>query len=96
MTISENISLKPYNTFGIDVLVKYFVDAADELTIQQIISDKKKEFETKLILGGGSNILFTKNFDGLVVHNLLKGISVMNEEPIITFKDSIFLLYINI
>ena len=80
MTIEKNKSLRSFNTFGIDVLAKYFVDAVDEVTIQQIINYKKKEFVTKLILGGGSNILFTKNFNGLVVHNLLKGISVMNED----------------
>lgn len=75
----ENFSLKPYNTFGIDVSARYFEELND---LQQLANLKSLPcFErNSLILGGGSNILLTKDFDGLVVHNNLQGISIVRED----------------
>jgi UDP-N-acetylmuramate dehydrogenase len=77
MNIQENISLKPYNTFGIDVSAKAFAsfDSVDEL--QEGLSYPAT---STLILGGGSNILFTKDVDGLVLKNELKGIEIVQED----------------
>lgn len=80
MTIQENISLKPYNTFGVEAYAKYFaeVKSVEELTEvlkqSQTISNNFKS-QNLLFLGGGSNLLFTKDFEGLVVKLDLKGIS---------------------
>lgn len=82
MKISQNISLKKYNTFGIDVSAKYFgsfstVEEAKELLASgKLLSPKTQQ----LILGGGSNILFTKNYDGLVLKNEISGIEKVKEE----------------
>src|SRR5688500_6240632 len=67
MTIQQNVDLLPYNTFGISAVAKYFttiktIEDAKELFASEIFK-KEKHF----ILGGGSNILLTKDFDGLVV-----------------------------
>ena len=81
MQVHENISLKSYNTFGIDVNAKHlcFFHTVEE--IQEILSnDKLQTANHKLILGGGSNILFTKDFDGLVLKNELKGIELVKED----------------
>ena len=51
-----------------------------EEILQEIISDKNFSSEEKLILGGGSNILFTKNYDGIVLKNDLHGIELVNED----------------
>ena len=79
MDIKENYSLKKYNSFNIDVVAKEFIqiNSVKELIDLQKISKNKN----KLFIGGGSNILFTNNFEGLVVHINLKGISIkkMNE-----------------
>jgi len=75
--IQENISLKHYNTFGIDVTAKHFVSASNIDDLKQILS--LKEHPNKLILGGGSNMLLTKDFNGLVVHINLKGIEIISE-----------------
>jgi UDP-N-acetylmuramate dehydrogenase len=78
MTINTNISLKPYNTFGIDVQAKFFTDIKHVADIDAI--RKQAIFnQPKLILSGGSNILFTKNFDGLVIKNSIKGIGIVKE-----------------
>ncbi|MFV0541686.1 MAG: UDP-N-acetylmuramate dehydrogenase [Aestuariibaculum sp.] len=78
MQIHQNISLKPYNTFGIDVKADYFVSVENIEELQQILA--LKDYPNKLILGGGSNMLLTKNFNGLVIHINLKGIALINED----------------
>ncbi len=75
MNIEKNISLKPYNTFGIDVRAKAFTNFETTDELQEGLSVEEK----RIILGGGSNILFTKDFDGLVLKNELKGIEVVKE-----------------
>jgi len=80
MNVVENISLKPYNTFGIDVSARYMLTASslDELTEAINFSDKLKL--DWMMLGGGSNILFTKNYDGLIIKNELSGINLIKED----------------
>ncbi|MFZ5554859.1 MAG: UDP-N-acetylmuramate dehydrogenase [Bacteroidota bacterium] len=79
MGIEENISLKPWNTFGIDVSARYFAAFSSVDELNEILHNKKFRDIPRLILGGGSNILFTKNFDGLVLKNELHGIEPVNE-----------------
>ena len=76
--IQQNISLKPYNSFGIDVSAAFF---SSFTTMQQLATllDFKKD-QTPFILGGGSNILFTKNIDGLVIKNDIRGIEKVKED----------------
>ena len=73
--IIQNQSLKAYNTFGIDVNARYFAEFNKIETLSEVLASATFQQNKQLILGGGSNILFTKNFDGIVLHNLLKGIS---------------------
>ncbi|MBL6869213.1 MAG: UDP-N-acetylmuramate dehydrogenase [Flavobacteriales bacterium] len=86
MNIIENYPLLKLNTFGVDVKAKYFVSIN---TINELIEVTKtnvfKDLEL-LILGGGSNILFTKNFDGLVILNNIKGKEIIDQN-----QQSIFL-----
>jgi UDP-N-acetylmuramate dehydrogenase len=79
MQVRENFRLKKYNTFGIDVLARYFstFTSAEEL---ELLSGDSKNMEPVMILGGGSNILFTKNFNGLVLKNDIPGITVISED----------------
>jgi UDP-N-acetylmuramate dehydrogenase len=80
MNFQQNVSLKPYNTFGIAVSAEWFgtcscpEEWAESL---QVAADKKMSV---YILGGGSNVLFTRNVEGLVLQNTLPGISVVKEE----------------
>ncbi len=78
MQLTQNFSLKNYNTFRIDAYAKYFVDFSSPAILSQIIEEHKNK--QKMILGGGSNILFTKNFDGIVIKNSIQGINVVNED----------------
>lgn len=80
MKINNHFNLQPYNTFGIQVYANTFtaINTIEELaeTVYELIPQYKQH----LILGGGSNILFTKNFDGLVIKNNLKGITIERED----------------
>ena len=79
--IEENISLKPYNTFGIDALAKGFAAFSTLQQLQQIFEwSHKSNFKKQLVLGGGSNILLTGDFDGLVLKNEVSGIEVVDED----------------
>src|SRR5687768_5019543 len=80
MTIQENISLKPYNTFGIDVRGKYFSSFQSTDELEELLNYKLQTTNYKLVLGGGSNILFTKNYDGLILKNDIKGIELIKED----------------
>ena len=78
MQLTQNFSLKNYNTFRIDAYAKYFADFSSPAILSEIIEEHKNK--QKMILGGGSNILFTKNFDGIVIKNSIQGINVVNED----------------
>lgn len=87
--MQENFSLKPFNTFGVEAKAKYFIEvnSIDEL-IEAVKFSSSKALPL-LFLGGGSNILFTKDFDGLAIKLNLKGISeeILNEnEVLVTAK----------
>ena len=79
MKIQENISLKPFNTFGINVKARWFCSFESENDIIDLLSNDRYQNEKKLILGGGSNLLFTSDFDGLVMKNDIKGIEKLKE-----------------
>ena len=79
LQIKQHFNLKPYNTFGIKALCTYFTEINSEFDFLELIQNTIYKTNQKLILGGGSNILFTKNFDGIVIKNNLKGISVVSQ-----------------
>jgi len=81
MLISSNISLKPYNTFGIEAFAKYFTSVQSIDTIKELLQSSEYKNNERLILGGGSNMLLTKNIDAIVVKNNLKGINLVKETP---------------
>ena len=76
MNIKENISLKHYNTFGIDVTAKRFISINSVYELQQLLKVEKDIF----LISGGSNMLLTKNIEKLVVHINIKGISIDKED----------------
>lgn len=76
MTILSDISLKPYNTFGIDVIAKHFVSVQSVEELKSVL--ELKAYSEKLILGGGSNMLLTKDVNALVIHLDIKGIEIIS------------------
>ncbi|MBW6497494.1 MAG: UDP-N-acetylmuramate dehydrogenase [Bacteroidales bacterium] len=79
MRIIENHSLKSLNTFGIDVSARYFAEVETLNELQQVYDLFPIETTPHLLLGGGSNLLFTDHYEGLVIKINLKGIEVVEE-----------------
>lgn len=77
MEIEKNKLLKPFNTFGIACTASLFVSITSEALLKKVIYEYKSK--KLFILGGGSNLLLTKNIDALVLHIALKGISIISE-----------------
>ncbi len=85
MNILKNYSLKDKNTFGISAKAKLFIAPKSVEELQTVLTNKSLKNEELLILGGGSNMLFVSDFDGLVVHPDIYGIEVVKET-----KDHVF------
>ena len=77
--IQHQYSLKQLNTFGIDVNAKLYADISTESDLISIFSEAVIKEEKLLVLGGGSNMLFTKDYDGLVLKISIKGITVKED-----------------
>ncbi|UEQ78899.1 UDP-N-acetylmuramate dehydrogenase [Chryseobacterium arthrosphaerae] len=85
----ENFSLKPYNTFGVEASSRYFAEVNNIEALKDALTFAKEQSLQLLFLGGGSNILLTKDFEGLAIKLNLKGISEENindHEVLITAK----------
>ncbi len=79
--IKEHVALKTFNTFGIDSSARYFAPIASAKDFLDLRQEKAFRNNQKLILGGGSNILLTGDFDGLVIANQIKGIAEIKSTP---------------
>lgn len=79
MQIFTNYDLTKLNTFGISVQAEFFVELNRENDLKELFLFPEFKNNNKLFLGGGSNILFIKDFDGIVVLNKLKGIEILEE-----------------
>ena len=77
--MQENISLLPYNTFGIFANAKYFTLFSSTEDLKNILQSTEVKTNGLCILGGGSNILLTKDVDKVVLKNELKGIEIISQ-----------------
>jgi len=84
--ILKNYDLSKLNTFGVKANTKFFVEIKKEDDIKELFVSEVFKNNERLFLGGGSNILFTKDFDGIVISNKLKGIEIIEEG-----KDSVLI-----
>jgi len=77
MNLQHNISLKDYNTFGIEAIAEQFVEVTTIDQLQEVCTEHNSQ--KLLVLGGGSNVLFTKNVEGLTLKNSISGINIISE-----------------
>jgi UDP-N-acetylmuramate dehydrogenase len=80
MDCKTDFSLKAFNTFGVDALAARYVRFDEEAEIVDFLDRHPSGAKPYLILGGGSNLLFVDDFDGTVLHPLLKGIEVVETD----------------
>lgn len=79
MYIIQDSSLHAYNTFGMEVKASALLEVEHQEDLAEIYSHIVPQFKKSLILGGGSNVLFTADFDGLVLVNRIKGITLVHD-----------------
>lgn len=78
MDIQENVSLKAYNTFGVEANARYFVEAHSTEELQEVL--RQWPGRRPFILGGGSNILLSGGLEGLVIKNSIRGMEITARE----------------
>jgi UDP-N-acetylmuramate dehydrogenase len=79
LKIHNNYSLKNNTTFGVDIACDYFAEPQSQEDLEYIISHAKKHDWETCVIGEGSNLLFIKNYEGLIIHPLLMGIEKVDE-----------------
>jgi len=79
MLIHTGYPIKNYNSFHLNVKAKYFAEINEESDLVSLLTDENFTTSKKLFLGGGSNILFSGDFEGIVLKNNLKGITIAEE-----------------
>lgn len=80
MQIQSNFSLRNFNTFGLESTASFFAEVSSVEELKAILLDPIWQQTPKFILGGGSNVLFTRNVDALVIHPAIKGIDKVKED----------------
>lgn len=78
-SLRSSVSLRPYHTFGLDVSTQWLFELRDETQALEFLADNRHNPMPRLILGGGSNVLFRGDFPGLVLLNRIEGIELMEE-----------------
>lgn len=80
LIFQENVSLRPYNTFGIDATARFFVEIQNVDELRAVVQHPEFRSMPRLLLGGGSNVLLTGDFDGLVVRIAIAGKKTVRED----------------
>lgn len=86
----RDYSLLAHNTFGIDAKCRRFLEYSSVEEAQQMVAELTPDDQPLLILGGGSNLLLTGDYEGTVIHSAIKGIKVLDNEKLHS-SDSVFL-----
>ena len=79
MRIEQNYSLKKHNTFHIPAKTRWFMEYDNEEELNRILRDEFFQECISIHIGEGSNLLFINDFDGIVLHSCIKGISVIDD-----------------
>ena len=80
MRIEKDFNLRQYNTFGLDCRCNYFIESGSVDDFVELAASYDLPPEKILLLGGGSNFLFTEDFDGTVIYPMIQGMEVVREE----------------
>jgi UDP-N-acetylmuramate dehydrogenase len=80
LQLSEAVSLKPFNTFGVDVKARLFAEAHDDDEVRQALAEAGRRDLPLLVVGGGSNLLLTGDIEALVLRMASRGLRVVADE----------------
>jgi len=77
--LQERVSLKSFNTFGVEAQARWLARVGSAAELEQLLADPRVRGAPRLVLGGGSNVLFAGDFDGLVIQPCARGIDDLGE-----------------
>ncbi|WP_317239073.1 FAD-binding protein [Hymenobacter sp. 5516J-16] len=80
LVLEHHVSLRPYNTFGLEVKARLFARFTSVEELRALLALPEVQAATKLVLGGGSNLLFTQDFDGVVLKNEIRGLDIISQD----------------
>lgn len=80
LDIHADISLKPFNTFGVDVRARLFAEAHSDADVHEALAYAAEHRLELLVIGGGSNLLLTRNVDALVLRMASRGVRIVRED----------------
>lgn len=80
LSLQHEISLRPFNTFGIDVTASSYLEVTSADDLFQVFNSPELMSQSRLVIGGGSNLLLTDHFSGLVLRMAMKGMRVERED----------------
>ena len=80
MDIHRDVDLQPYNTFHVSARTAWFAPFTTVEELRHALTDERVRDQPRLVLGGGSNMLFTRDWPGLVLRNEMPGIDVLHED----------------
>lgn len=80
LKIHTDYPLKALNTFGVDVQAAHYTEVTSEAQLQALLDEPQWQQTSKMILGGGSNVLFTQDFPGLMIKNNILGTKIIKED----------------
>lgn len=80
LVLRDNVSLKPYNTFGVDVRARLFAEAHDDGEVRQGLALAAERGVPLMVIGGGSNLLLTRDVDALVMRMASRGIRILSDD----------------
>ncbi|SNC61415.1 UDP-N-acetylmuramate dehydrogenase [Hymenobacter gelipurpurascens] len=78
--LEHQVSLRAYNTFGLDVKARLFARFSSVEELRALLALPEVQQTEKLVLGGGSNLLFTQDFDGVVLKNEIRGLEIISQD----------------
>ncbi|GGG55011.1 UDP-N-acetylmuramate dehydrogenase [Hymenobacter glacieicola] len=78
--LEHHVSLRPYNTFGLEVKARLFARFTSVEELRALLALPEVQAAEKLVLGGGSNLLFTQDFDGVVLKNEIRGLDIISQD----------------
>ncbi|MBF8176075.1 UDP-N-acetylmuramate dehydrogenase [Herminiimonas contaminans] len=85
LPVQHHYSLRHLNTFGVAASAQAYLPVTDPAQLEQVRQDAMLAALPRLVLGGGSNILLTRDFPGLVLHMGIKGIEIIGEDETATY-----------
>jgi len=80
LCLQENLSLKAFNTFGVDVRARLFAEAHDEQDMREALNCAAQRQLPLLVIGGGSNLLLTRDVEALVLRMASRGIRLLSDD----------------